>query len=75
VTRPKRRQTRLAGNVTTTSLIGNAVRCFLDYAEARVALTVLLERVPDLQRVGWQPLPPGDSPILHGPKGLSLRLA
>lgn len=41
--------------------------------EARVALTAILERLHDLERVGWGPLAPADALILNGVKHLPLR--
>lgn len=41
--------------------------------EAKIALTVLLERMYDFERVGFLPPQPGDALILSGPKHLPLR--
>jgi cytochrome P450 len=41
--------------------------------EAKVALSLLLDRTREIERVGWGPLPPSDGIILHGVKRLPLR--
>jgi cytochrome P450 len=41
--------------------------------EARVALSLLLDRTHEIERVGWGPLPPSSGIILHGVKRFPLR--